>query len=139
MSYATRELVESQYGATNVAKWADLNNNGDEDEVTARIDWALAEADLFIDSRLADGPYEIPFSDTPPLIASLAAKQTGVVLYESRGVSDFNAETGRAQHQLMFQKSEVEKTLRGIVTNKIRLVGVDQVSNPVPFIVNEDD
>ena len=51
-TYCVRADVEAVYGTGNVAKWADLNNNGSAGEITARIAWAITAASNEIDDML---------------------------------------------------------------------------------------
>jgi hypothetical protein len=108
----TRADVEAVYMPSNVAKWADLDGDGDAADIDARIDryCEVATADFY--DRLRGGPYAVPLSfgddasgiSTTNTVASFA----GVLLYEANGVMDFNPETGQPQHRLHFQRKQYE-------------------------------
>lgn len=126
MAYAARTDVETVFGKENVKKWADLENNGVDADVTARIAAALTFAEDDINSRLRGGPYAIPL-DTPVevLIVDVTAKIAGVWLYESRGVQDVNPDTGAPLHKLWWHKNDAGRTIRDIVSGKRRLAIID--------------
>lgn len=117
MPYATRSNVEDIYGNVNVRAWADINNNGIEAEITARIDWALALADTKLNAMLKGGPYTVPFTTVPALIVELAARQTGVLLYDSRGHQDAGATTDNLQPH----REYIMMTIRDLRTLKLRI------------------
>lgn len=108
MAYATRAKLEALYGSVNVARWADLNNTEDETEIDACITGALADAEAEADDRMRGGPYAIPFTTVPACVERATALLAGVMLYEHRGVVDYDPETGKPQHQLAYQKREAE-------------------------------
>ncbi len=137
-TYSIDADIEARYGVDNVAKWADLNNNLDAAEIAARKLWARTQAQSDIDDALRGGPYTVPFAATyPPAIVDLEATLAGVLLYESRGVQDFDPETGRPQHRLHYQRSRVEKKLKQIRSGAVRL-DVATVATAHPQVVSED-
>lgn len=122
MSYANRSDIEAQFGLGTVKKWADLEDDGVSASITARITVALTYADATVNDRLRNGPVSIPFTGTIPVtIVKIAAVFAGVWLYESRGVINWDAETGRSQHQYLFQKREAERTIQDIHAGIIKL------------------
>ena len=121
MAYCIRSDVESAYGPNNVATWADLNNNGEASEITARIAWAIDRASNELNDRLRGGIYNIPFGSAPMTIRDLTAELAGVLLYESRGVTDFNPDTGAPYHKLQWHREHVKETIQDIRAGIIRL------------------
>lgn len=119
--YCTRQDIEDVFGPDNVAKWADIQNNANGDHIAGRIGQAILWATAEIDDRLREGPYELPIVTVPRTIVDLTAQFAAVWLYESRGVEDFNPETGAAQHKLQFNRKHVEQTLNEIRAGKRRL------------------
>jgi hypothetical protein len=117
--YIEQSDIEDVFGASNVSKWADLDNDGDETAITARIDKAIAWAENEINSRLREGPYVLPLandeSDVPLEIVDVAANLAGVWLYENRGVQDFDPESGQSVHRLEWNRARAEKTLKEIL------------------------
>jgi phage gp36-like protein len=122
MSYTTREEIETEFGASNVAQWADADNNEDAGAITARVAWSIAKASRRIDHELA-ARYETPLeSETPDIIADIATTLAGVQLAESpRGLVDGEGE-GLALRQL--EKKALEM-LRDLATGRIALTGYE--------------
>ncbi len=137
MAYSTRADIEAQYGVVNVEKWADLNNNQNAGEITARIDQSIIEADNEIDSRLRLGPFVIPWPVPIPVgIVSLSAIYAGVWLYSSRGVVDYDA-NGVAQDQLQFQRNEFDKRIRNILAGRYQPESIPDTNQTFPEVVKE--
>lgn len=123
MAYSVRADIEVRFSKGNIAKWADLDDDGVLADIESRITAAITYADAVIDARLRGGPYTIPFvaSTLPELILDASAKLAGVWLYEARGVTDWDVESGKPQHQLHFQKNEVMKLLKELMVGRVRL------------------
>lgn len=121
MAYATREELELLFGKSNVEKWADLENEEDAGHITTRIDRAIKHADNRVDSMLRRSRFRVPLSPVPDVIVDIATRLAGVWLYESRGVQDWNEETGRPAHKLQWHKQEAERVLRAIQAGQIDL------------------
>ena len=119
--YRTRAQIETQYGAAEVAKWADVDGELDSVAITARIAQAITDADAEIDGRLRGHRYVIPFATTPEIIAAISRKLAGVLLYEARGVQDWNVETGQPSHRLEYVRRWCYDALDDIASGKIRL------------------
>lgn len=132
MAYSDRDDVEMIFGATNVAKWADLDNDEDDGKIDARVEWACEEATDRIDGRLRGGPYEVPFdgSSVPRTIVTLSARLAGVLLYDGRGVTDEEAEDRVTPHRKL-----VETGIAEILAGKVRL-DLPQVSASYPRAVS---
>ncbi len=129
--YHVRSDVDLIYGKENVTKWADLNNNGNEEEIAARVTWASELSYEYTNANLADGPYDVPFEvdpDTHVIIKDLSARWTGWILYESRGFVD--AEDSN-ENQLKSHKQFVMDSISDIHGGNIKLIGLDrQVTFP---------
>ena len=138
MAYAIRTDVEAVFGVENAEKWADLENDQVAADITARIAAALAFAEDEIDNRLRGGPYVVPLT-TPVerIIVDVAAKLAGVWLYESRGVADFDPETGRPQHKLHWHKKDASRKLDDLLSGRRRLgiTDTDKTFKCVPEVV----
>jgi len=128
--YCDGEDVIQCYGERNVEAWADLDNDGDETKISNRIAQAIVSATAHIDDTMRDSIYEIPFTtgdsdDTVPrTIADLCAMLAGVWLYESRGVVDFDPNTGQQVHRLSWQRRRCQDTLEGLHRGALRLDAV---------------
>lgn len=126
MTYCTQADVELAFGRVNVRKWADIDNTNLDAVIVARIAWAVGEADSELDAKLAKSRYQFPLddsSDLPPILTRMASYLAGVLLYESRGVTDVD-EHGRAQHALMWHRKRVEEFIRDVWGKRVELIGV---------------
>ena len=92
MVYSVRADTEQIFGATNVSKWADLDNDEDSDNIASRITWAIGLAHAQINARLKGCRYTVPFtlvnSAYDEIIIDLSARLTGVLLYDNRKLVD---------------------------------------------------
>ena len=89
MAYCADTDLFLVYGQGNINKWADANNNGNAGEIAARIEWAIAKADAYINDRLRRKWHDLPFDPVPTTIKELSAQMAGVILYRSpRGLVD---------------------------------------------------
>lgn len=128
--YAARTDVELVFGRTNVSKWADVDNEEDSTFITNRICWALQEAYSHFNNRLRGGPYAVPFIEPfESQIISMSARLAGVMLYDSRGITDFS-ENGKPQHQLSAHRDMVEKFIKDVMAGIIRLDAEHVVNYP---------
>ena len=123
--YSTRADVELIYGRDNVSKWADVNNNGDLKEITARVTFSIKSADDFIEDALRSGPYVVPLVFIAPATAlsqtiiNLSAMKAGFVLYSSRGIVDA---ADSEKNQLAPQLKKVMTTIRTILDGRLTLL-----------------
>jgi hypothetical protein len=141
MAYSVRADIENTFGAANVSKWADLDNTGDETIIAARIAWAIASADGEIDDKLRGKAYVVPIvgmsGTTPRGIIDLSARYAGVLLYESRGIQEYDPNTGAPAHRLAWHRDNVERILYEIVTGKRKLDAALQITDSSPAVVKE--
>ena len=118
MAYSTEDDLNAIFGPDNIQAWADLDNDDDADKIDARITAAIAVADAQIDDFLRGSHYTVPIANdagsTPTSITDLSARYAGVWLYESRGVENFDENTGRPLHLLAWHRSHVYRALREI-------------------------
>jgi len=138
MTYASRYTLNTVFGRANIDKWADLDNDGDEDKIEARILAVLDQADEEVNDRLRRGPYTVPFTSPSAKIVRVATLFAGVFLYEARGVQDFDQETHKAVHRLAYQKTEAETTCRKILSGQFVLSVIPAVVT-YPRVVADDD
>ena len=143
MAYATRATIEAVFGVKNVAKWADLDNNGIAEAIAARIASAIAWADGEIDDRFRKSVYDLPIADadstTPASIVSIASNLAGVWLYENRGVQDFDEDTGAPFHKLEYNRRRAENAIQAILSGSRTLDAVMRVTRTVPEVIDEED
>lgn len=131
--YTTSHQVENVFGVENHHKWLSLDGKDEAADYALRAYQFLDAAECEIDDYLRGGPCEVPFSatDTPKLIANIAASLAGVKTYESRGVVDMNEATGQVQHRLQYQRKWVEEQLGRIKSGQIRLEPENVTRYPV--------
>lgn len=123
-SYCSRVDIENIYGKTNVNKWADIDSDGNLQTIDSRINWALQLSYDVVNSKLEGGIYKTPLTGRYPLIISTQAQLAAVHLYESRGLTNFNENTGQMEHQLSQGKGWALKNLSAIRAGTIRVPGV---------------
>ena len=139
VGYATREDVEAIFGSSNVAKWADMDNLGLEETITARINAALQYAAAQIDSRLGVSGFTVPLElidggdEYPVVIVNLAAALAGVWLYESRGIED----KGEIAHRLVYNKTKALEALEAIATGRLA-VGCKRSGPSFPRVIRSN-
>lgn len=93
--YCSREDIEALFGAANVARWADLDNDGDPAKIEARINAAITTAYAEVNRCLRGGVYVIPWLGTPPVtLTQAAAALAGAWLHLPRSGEDGDNETG---------------------------------------------
>lgn len=141
MAYSVRTDVETLFGANNVTKWADLDNDGDGPTITARITAAIVKADDFIDSFMRDGPYDLPLEDdataTPVMITDISARIAGTVLFSARGVIDTDAE-GDPVDRMQWHREHATELLQLLKDRVLNLdVAAKLIPRTVPTVVKE--
>lgn len=85
--YCTRTDVERRWGAVNVSKWADLDNDQNAGKIQAQIDWAIQTVEDRLDFDLASSGYYIPFAPVPSIVVCTAAALVGALLYNARAIN----------------------------------------------------
>jgi phage gp36-like protein len=131
MSFSTVEDINKIFGRTNVERWADLENDQDPADITARIDDALELADEYFKDRLLGGPYVIE-EPLPKLFVYNHAKLAGLFLYESRGFEDADP-TNNMSHA----RKEVDKYIDNLLNRRVRLGSVES-SKSSPSVIKDE-
>ncbi len=136
MPYAERTDVEQIFGASNVSKWADVDNDQNAEKIEARIAWAIGLSEEKLNNRLRGGPYTVPFGGDaiPAEIVDAAARLAGVLLYDSRGVTDFDP-NGKPMHQLSAHRDMVDKFIAEVHANRVTL-DITSTKTTAPAVVN---
>lgn len=142
MAYCVRTDIETLFGVSNVTSWADLDNDQDAGNITARITAAIATSDDFIDSYLRDGPYGLPLADdadaVPVLIRDISARLAGTNLYSARGILDYD-EQGEPENRLQWHREQAIENLQRIKDRTLNLdVAAKAVQRTVPTVVKEE-
>jgi hypothetical protein len=146
MTYCTDDDVMKAFGRSNVRKWADVNNDAVEAHILERIEWARDGAYAYLNDKLRFSPYQFPLSapasgDSYPFtVIRMEAYYAGVLLYESRGVTDYNQMTGAPIHALAFFKKEVESFIADLITRRITLDVAPAIeTSSTPLVENDHD
>lgn len=118
MAYSADTDLFLTYGEGNIRKWADADNDRDDNKIAARIEWAIAKADAYIDDRLRRKWHELPFDPVPITIKELSAQMAGIILFKSpRGLvdgDDVNA-------AMTDSREECETTIVNILAGVLKL------------------
>lgn len=134
MVYSVKADSEQIFGKTNILKWADLNNNNNETEILARITWAIQQAYDEINARLKGCRYTVPFVTTyDPIIVTLSARLTGVLLYDNRMLVD-NPDAD----ELIYHRVQVERVYKQIHGGQLSLVNYTPIAARYPQAITMD-
>ena len=137
--YCEDEDLYLAFGEANVRKWGDVDNTDSAESIDARLLWARESATEWIDDRLRNGPYEIPFTagsgeELPRSIVRMTAYLTGSILYEARGLIDMGDDK---ENSLRWAEKKVESWCRDIIARRIRL-DLELVTTDYPFVVEDE-
>jgi hypothetical protein len=127
--YANRADIELIFGLSNVAQWADVDNDNDSSKIDTRICWALQSAKAYFDDMLNNGPYDVPFVlPYPQQIIVENARYAGCALYDSRGVIDTDG-NGKGVDALTQQRKKTEAFIVRVLANQTQLYGLNSAKN----------
>lgn len=135
MPYCTQSDIEAVFGARNVARWSNLDND-DSAADTARINTAIAWASDYLDSRLRRR-FAVPLSGGGAVLTDWCAKLAGVWLYEARGQDTRGAQDENA-NSVRLHKPIVNAELDALLSGA-RDIGLDLVRSTeatAPFIAH---
>lgn len=135
MAYITRDDIELEFGAGNVSKWADTDNDGVKATIAAKIAAIIADADDEVDARLSGGRYTVPFTGTAPRLINRAARLiAGVLLRRARGADDPDDPDG-----IENRYDEALGLLKGIRTGEIVLTDLSDTPTIAIMEVVDDE
>lgn len=103
--YIAASDLENAWGAENIRRWADLNNNRVTSEISANVQSAIDWAEAAIDNAFRASVFTIPLSPVDDTIIGWATALAGAALYAQRGLND----TGDQQAGKM---ADAEKSAR---------------------------
>jgi hypothetical protein len=119
--YTTEALMNIEYGANNISKWSDADNDGDAEKKAARIAHFIDVASDEIDDVLRTHGWRIPIvtaaGATPGTIQHIATVLAGLWLYELRGGEDYNRQ-GSPRHGHAWRRPWARRYLEDIVSGK---------------------
>lgn len=141
--YANRSDIELIFGKSNTSKWADVDNNGDLDDIDDRICWALQSAQAYLDDMLNNGPHSIPIAKLsnnkfPTQLVVECARKAGTILYDSRGVADVDAD-GRPQDSLRMHREQTQRFITRILAGQMQLLNVPLKTNTPGALAEVED
>lgn len=123
----SKNELEQMFGRTNVQTWADLENEGDTEEIALRIQWAVNEATAEARTLLL-GSVALEGCSSDSMLRMATTRLAGVLLYESRGVKDTADEEGR--HRLKWHRDRARLYFQQVQSGQIRVRGENTVSSP---------
>lgn len=120
MTYSNKDKLILMFGLTQVIKWSDIDGERqDTPNMDARITEALQDTDDYINERLADNGYTVPFTSVPRRIVSLATLGTGVYLYDNR----ISKDGGNSQRdEVSRPRKKFDQTIRQLLNGQLKLI-----------------
>lgn len=134
--YSMRKDIELIFGVENVTRWADPENSADTALIEDRIDWANQQAEYYVNGRLKNGRYAIPF--TKPcvqIVVLISASFAGAFLYDTRRVVDTQGD------EIAAQRRNAEMWINQILNGQLRLVDAcgDELSSKKNYPIASKD
>ena len=91
--YTCLEMLENDFGRTNIRQWADLDNDGGETITAAgikRVEQIAISVSQWVDDQLRHIYRPLPFSPIPTTIYDITTAIAAYKLYSARGISEEN-------------------------------------------------
>ena len=91
--YTCLEMLENDFGQTNIRQWADLDNDGGETITAAgikRVEQIAISASQWVDDQLRHIYRPLPFNPIPTTIHDITTAIAAYKLYSARGISEEN-------------------------------------------------
>ena len=121
-TYCARSNIEAVFGVTNIADWADLDNDLDATKITARITVAISVVSAEIDDIFRRTSYKVPLinesDNTPTTIENLSATMAGLWLYEAGGGVNDVDNNGQPIHRLSDMRNWVSNMIKEIAEGR---------------------
>lgn len=133
-SSVTRTALELVFGAENVAKWADLDNNNVAEDIDARCGWALNLAESIVSGLLSGSTYKWDDIQSLPVVSHLITLQAGMLLYAPRAVSDEENKT----NPIRGHKEQFDMLIKRVYSGNFAFVGAVKQCSSVPVVVQHD-
>jgi len=123
VSYCIQADIELEFGAVNVADWANIDRDGSAVTKAARIAEAILVADDELDEVLRDTWLKITAtqadgSGVPKAIVRLARRIAGLWLYEGLGAVNYTRD-GTPQHGFWWIRQWVDEYKERIRSGKV--------------------
>lgn len=139
-NYATKTDLFNVYGEVNITKWADLDNDRNPQTVLNRVNWALLQATEWVNSRLMNGHYALPFACAPKLIVLITAMQAGLLLYDARQIVSADGKDPMSR-----QRKTLDRYIRQIHSGQLKLLdavsgaALDTLAAQTPTIAVDEE
>jgi phage gp36-like protein len=135
-TYSADEDVYNAYGADSVRAWADLNSNGDADEITARMAWGRGSAYREMHDAMRAAGLTVPataenfrgFASLPDIEAQVA----GFWLHRSRGVNNQQT-SGLNADEIEDNYKRAMARLAGLIKEQVDLDDDDSTASAGTF------
>jgi hypothetical protein len=136
--YTTSLTIESLFGPENVHKWLGVDEHEAATDYALRAYQHIADAESHLDDLLRGSAVVVPVeSPIQSVISRIATLLAGVRMYESRGTTDFDPETGQPQHRLHYQRKEADRMIAQLKSGQIRLSV--ETATRYPQVLCEDE
>ncbi len=139
MQWSSKRDLDNMFGTTNINTWADLENQGSAQVIADRIAWAVEAATEDAKIVLRNSPSNVDaltYVPTPLRVA--VTRKAGVMLYESRGVLDVDAE-GQSYHRLSRHEKLADKFFQQVTAGRMVLGSAPSEMVPVVFSADDTD
>lgn len=118
MAYSTLEKLELMFGRANIQRWADLDGDRNAVAIAERVTERLLESEEYINERMVQGRYTVPFSPVPRRIVVMTTLFAGVLLYDGRQI----AGSREMRDEVVRHRKEFTKYLREILRGQLKLI-----------------
>jgi len=129
-----RADLDDVFGASNIDKWADLENEGDVDHIAARVAWSIALAEGYVQANIKMTTYVWDTVKTNPMVEHAIAIKAGLLLHTNRSVVDSDGEQKQGNPMARFEKLYKE-FFKAVSANEISLGDTEEtVCIAHPFV-----
>lgn len=133
-AYIDKNDIEIIFGEQNVARWADLDGDGDWSKISARVQYAIETASSELEDILRGRRYVFPLTPSKTL-KDLVARMAALKLYDGREIIDGDPSSDK----LSLVRSGVEVMLGRLRHGEITLEGETTTSIPEVHQPQETD
>jgi hypothetical protein len=124
MAYITQTDLENYFGATNVARWSNVEST-DAGANTTKITSSITEGEEYVEDRFREGTYAVPFVATGSSLPSVLKRWmlifAGAFLYEARGMQDEGTDDAdQEQNKISRLKTRADQEMDGYLSGSRR-------------------
>lgn len=133
-TYIDQTDLEKYFGESNIAKWSNVENDDAGTDQTKITD-ALAFGESYVEDRMRDGPYAVPFVQTggsfPATLKQVMIAWAGHYVYFARGTQDDNEEGNKMQKGADDADKLIDKFLSAQVRLALQKTSDTDVTGPM--------